>query len=71
MKPELTKRQSKVLAFIKSYIAERGYPPSARDVMKHIGATAPNGAVCHLKALTDKGYIKRDKMVARSIVVLD
>lgn len=71
MKQKLTARQAKVLAFIKSYIAQHGYPPSNRDVMENLGCASPNGAACHLRVLESKGHIRRDRRVARSIVVLE
>ena len=68
-RPELTDQQSKVLAYIKKYIAKFGYSPSVRAICDRFD-WAPNGAVCHLRALVNKGYITRGKRVARSIVVL-
>jgi SOS-response transcriptional repressor LexA len=70
MAKELTDRQAEVLAYIKKYIAKFGYSPSFRAIAERFDMQA-NGVVCHLTALEAKGYIKRDKRVARSIVVLD
>lgn len=70
MKSELTDRQAEVLAYIKKYIAKFGYPPSFRAIGERFDMQ-PTGVGGHLKALETKGYIRRDKRVARSIVVLE
>jgi len=63
----LTKRQQQVLDFIRAHINERQCPPTVRNIMDHFGFTGPNGALCHLKALTKKGYIERDYNISRGI----
>ena len=65
----LTDRQAAVLAYVKKYVAKYGYAPSLRAVAERFDMQH-TGVVGHLKALQTKGYIRRDKGVARSIVVL-
>ena len=69
MKPELTDRQAAILAYIKTYKAKFGYAPSFRAIAERFDMNV-NGVTCHLKALEAKGYIRRDRNIARSIVVL-
>jgi repressor LexA len=71
MKTELTDQQARVLAFIKTYIAKNGFPPSVRDIGKGMGITSPNGVTCHMKALIRKGHLKRVKGAARGLVIVD
>ncbi len=66
----LTERQAAVLAYIKKYLVKYGYAPSLRAVADRFDMQH-TGVVGHLKALQAKGYIRRDKGIARSIVVLD
>ena len=69
MAKELTDRQAEVLAYIKKYIAKFGYSPSFRAIAERFDIQAA-GVSGHLMALESKGYIRRDKRTARSIVVL-
>jgi repressor LexA len=56
---DLTDRQREVHAFIVRYGREHARWPTIRDIGKHFGWTAPNAALCHLRALENKGYIER------------
>lgn len=67
---DLTGRQRDVLAYLKSFQSERGFPPTVREMMLHFGINSPNGMVCHLKALEAKGAIRRDKNSSRGIHIL-
>lgn len=62
---ELTARQRDIFNFIKQRISG-GLPPTVREIMERLEFTSPNGAMCHLRALAKKGFIKRDNK-ARSI----
>jgi repressor LexA len=66
---ELTFRQKEVFNFIRSFIKERGYPPSVREIGDHFHIY-PRAAFDHLKALEKKGYLKRRGSMSRSLEVL-
>jgi len=66
-RPELTKRQSMVLEFIRASIDERGYPPTIREIGTHMGIRSTNGVNDHLKALEKKGYLVRDELKSRAL----
>lgn len=66
----LTDRQAEVLAAIVARIAERGYPPTVRELMAAFGFNGPNGAACHLKPLVKKGYLAPIDWHARGLTVL-
>ncbi len=51
---KLTQRQSEVLALIKSYIEETGFPPTRADIARELGFKSANAAEEHLKALARK-----------------
>ena len=63
----LTQRQQMVLDFIQSSISERGYPPTIREIGRHLKIKSTNGVNDHLKALERKGYITREDMKSRAL----
>lgn len=67
----LTDRQRLVLGVIRDYIAAHGYPPTLRDIGRILAIRSPNGVLTHIKALEKKGFIRRDPIIGRTIVVLD
>ncbi len=58
MNEPLSPRQKDVLALIERSIAEHGYPPTRSEISTALGATSPNAAEQHLRALERKGYIE-------------
>ena len=66
----LTARQAEILAFLRSYSTEHGRPPTMREIGAHFGFVSTNGVNDHLRALERNGAIRRDREVARGIVVL-
>ena len=66
-RPKLTRRQQLCLSFIRSSIEERGYPPTIREIGAHMGIKSTNGVNDHLKALSRKGYLKRDELKSRAL----
>ncbi len=70
MSKELTKRQAAILAFIKDFAQDHGYPPTIPEIQKEFGIKSPNGVNNHIKALTRKGFIKRDSSRARALEIL-
>lgn len=67
MSEKITKRQQAVLDCIESCIREKGYGPTVREVCSALGLHSPSTVHVHLKALEDKGLIKRDPLKSRSI----
>ena len=55
----LTDRQKEVLRLIACRISEHGQQPTIREMMDDLGIASPNGVVSHLRALENKGLIKR------------
>lgn len=64
---KITKRQKAVLDDIERHIAEKGYGPTVREVCEDLGLSSPSTVHVHLKALEEKGFIKRDPLKSRSI----
>jgi len=63
----LTHRQQQILDFITGSIQERGYPPTIREIGKHMGIRSTNGVNDHLKALERKGMLTRDDLKSRAM----
>ncbi len=66
---ELTSRQKEIFDFVRSFIKERGYPPSVREIGAHF-KIYPRAVFDHLKALERKGYLKRRSSMSRGLEIL-
>ena len=64
---KLTKRQSEILALIKTYIEESGMPPTRMEIAGTFGFRSPNAAEEHLRTLARKGYIEMLPGASRGI----
>lgn len=71
MKEPLTDRQQQVLDFVQASAAERGRPPTVREIAAHFGFASPKAASDHLAALERKGWIKKERFVARGLASND
>ena len=69
MTGKVTKRQRAVLDCIEECIREKGYGPTVREVCQSLGLSSPSTVHVHLKALEEKGLIKRDPLKSRSITL--
>lgn len=69
MPEKITKRQRAVLECIEACIEEKGYGPTVREVCQSLGLSSPSTVHVHLRALEEKGYIKRDPLKSRSIAL--
>ncbi len=67
MSKPLTSRQRSVYEFIESYIDQKGYGPTVREIAEAVNLSSPSTVHVHLKTLEEKGYIVRDPMKSRSI----
>jgi repressor LexA len=63
---DMTPAQARVFQFVVSSLAEVGYPPTLREVARHIGRGI-SSAQLHLEALARKGYLRRDPGTMRGI----
>ena len=67
---DLTSQQSKVLAFVKKHLKDKGYPPTRKEIMQAFDWKSNNAAQEHLSLIEKKGYIRLDAGVQRGIVIL-
>jgi repressor LexA len=52
-------------------VAQRGYPPSVREIGEAIGLSSPSTVHSHLSTLVKAGLLRRDPTKPRAIEVLD
>ena len=67
----LTQRQREIYDFIKEKIETRGYGPTVREIGDAFRIKSPNGVMCHLNALVNKGLIIRKDKSARAIQLVN
>ncbi len=66
----LTNRQREILELISSTVADRGYPPSVREIGDIVGLSSPSTVHSHLSTLAAEGFIRRDPTKPRAIEVI-
>jgi repressor LexA len=62
-------RRNKILEFIKSFINEKKYPPTIRDIGDHMKIKSTSLIDFYLNGLEDSGLINRDRNISRGITV--
>ena len=67
----LTSQQQKVLDYISREVAERGYPPSVREICAALGFRSSSTAHRYLALLEEMGYLERTAERPRAIRILD
>lgn len=67
---DLSPKQSQILAFLSTFLEEKDYPPSIRDIQVGCEISSTSVVDYNLRKLEEKGYIRRDREVSRGIEVL-
>src|SRR5437588_9488995 len=62
-----TERQRRILEVIEEFRAERGYPPSVREIGERVGLSSSSTIHAHLKTLERRGLISRDPTKPRAL----
>ncbi len=65
----LTARQRRVLEFLRDEVAQRGYPPSMREVGAAVGLHSTSSVSHQLKQLEKMGFIRRDPFRPRAMEI--
>lgn len=60
-------QERRILACIRDFIQERGYPPTVRDIARELGISSTSVVDYHLKRLERAGWIERDPRSSRGI----
>lgn len=64
---QTTERQRRILEVIQQFTAERGYPPSVREIGERVGLSSSSTIHAHLKTLERHGLISRDPTKPRAL----
>ncbi len=65
----LPPRQQRILATIQDWVVRHGYPPGTRELGEAVGLRSTSSVSKHLKALEDKGFLRRGETMIRPIDV--
>lgn len=68
---ELTERQAAIYVFIIEHLGECGYPPSIREIGRHVGLASLSSVHAQLRRLEELGLIERAPDRARAITVVE
>lgn len=74
---ELSARQQQMLAFIESFAARHGYPPTIREIQGHLQPASSGKPVStsvvdyNLNALEERQYIRRNRNISRGIELVN
>lgn len=66
---KLNEKQRRILEYIAEATAQQGYPPSVREIGKHVGLRSSSSVHAHLMKLREAGYLEKDAHKTRSLVV--
>ncbi|MFW6055879.1 MAG: transcriptional repressor LexA [Chloroflexota bacterium] len=59
--------RERILAFVQSFIADKGYSPSVSDIVEGCNLSSPNLVQYHLNVLEKQGVLRREPGIFRSI----
>src|SRR5271156_3619771 len=65
----LSTKRKQILDCISEAVAERGYPPSVREIGESVGLTSSSTVHAHLAVLQREGYLRRDPTETRAMEV--
>lgn len=71
IKLPLTDSQSSILGVIGDFIQKKHYPPTITEIQSRMGISNPGTVHKALTALQRKGYITKEKNIARGIRLTD
>lgn len=66
----LSARQRRILEVIRESVDTRGYPPSIREMGQSVGLASSSSVAHQLKALEQKGFLRRDPNRPRALEVM-
>lgn len=67
----MTPKQSQLLAYLRSYIDEKGCGPSVDEMRVHCGLASKSGVIRLLDALVERGLIRRMKHRQRAVELIE
>jgi len=70
-KPGISETRENIFKFIQTFLSERGYAPTVRDIVKGCNLSSTAVVQHHLNVLEKQGYLHRDPQVVRSIQLME
>lgn len=65
-----TKKQQEILTYIQKFVAENGYGPSYREIMRGCGYNSVATVALHVNSLISRGHLTKRDHSARSLEVV-
>lgn len=65
----LSNRQRDILNYIEDFVLDHGYPPAIRQIQDKLSISSTSVVAYNLKALEQKGLLKRQGKVSRGITI--
>lgn len=66
---DLSETQRKIIFYIKKHGEDKGYPPSVREIGKHVGLKSTSSVAWNLNKLADLGFLIKDPLKPRTLRV--
>jgi len=66
----LTEKEAQILAFIKESVAQKGYPPSVREIGQSVNLKSSSTVHNYLIRLEQKGQLRRDPNKTRAMEII-
>jgi|SRR5579884_248552 len=63
----ISQRQKNILQYIQQHTDGHGYPPTVREIGEAVDLSSSSTVHAHLKALEERGLIKRDAVLTRAV----
>jgi len=67
MSMSLSERQERILAFIRQFRDEHGFPPTIREIGKAVGISSTSVVKYNLERLEEKGKLERSDEISRGL----
>jgi repressor LexA len=67
----LSRRQEKMLQFIREFVHDHRFPPTIREIGEDVGISSTSVVNYNLNALEKKGFIERDRNVSRGLRLVE
>lgn len=67
----LKEREQRILDYMKSEIAAKGYPPTVREICSALGIKSTSTAHKDIESLVVQGYLVKDPSKPRALMVVD
>jgi repressor LexA len=66
---DITARQRRIIEYIRETVAQRGYPPTVREIGEAVGLTSSSSVHAQLANLERRGMLKRDPTKPRAMEI--